>query len=97
MTSIFEGTQPPKTRPKLRSKQGSLFGFQVDGGLFWKSNESPENGSATSTWPGVKREKVTRLDAVGSRVCAIGSMVIGSMGYFTYILINGVYWGDITH
>ena len=27
MTSIFEG-QPPKTRPKLQSKQGS-FGFQV--------------------------------------------------------------------
>ena len=28
MTSIFEGTQPHKTRPKLQPKQGS-FGFQV--------------------------------------------------------------------
>ena len=28
MTSIFEGRGPPKTRPKLQSKQGS-FGFQV--------------------------------------------------------------------
>ncbi len=29
MTSIFEGTQPLKTRPKLQSKQGAPFGFQV--------------------------------------------------------------------
>ena len=28
MTSIFEGTQPPKTRPKLQSKQGS-FGIYI--------------------------------------------------------------------
>ena len=28
MTSVFEG-QPPKTRPKLQSKQGAPFGFQV--------------------------------------------------------------------
>ena len=29
MTSIFEGTQPPKTRPKLQPKQGAPFGFQM--------------------------------------------------------------------
>ena len=32
MTSIFEG-QPPKTRPKLLSKQGAPFGFQVEIGV----------------------------------------------------------------
>ena len=29
MTSVFEGTQPPKRRPKLQSKQGAPFRFQV--------------------------------------------------------------------
>ena len=29
MASIFEGTQPPKTRPNFQSKQGAPVGFQV--------------------------------------------------------------------
>ncbi len=29
LSSIFKGAQPSKTRPKLQSKHGAPFGFQV--------------------------------------------------------------------
>ena len=51
MTSIFEG-QPPKTRPKLQSKQGAPFGFQVEIGVETTSRAPLRSGRRTCRRPG---------------------------------------------
>ena len=93
MTSIFEGTQPTKTRPKLQSKQGAPFRFQdylykdvVSWGLSIRDPPHPARDPPSHhdphRGPAPSWNRTSSLDALRNHRGGAISPVVSGLGFF---------------